>query len=289
VAYDGTAFDGWQIQPERRTVQGELQERIRRLFRAPDLRLSGTSRTDAGVHALDQHVSFVAPPVADLDGDRLRYALNRWLPADVEVLAAREEAPGFNARFANCGKAYTYCLFHGHKVNPLFARFIWPLRQRLDLDAMRRAAGLMEGERDFASFGANPKREIASTVCRLLRVEAIAAADLVCVSVIGNRFLYKMVRSLVGYLVHVGHHRAPPEALAEVLAARDRCAAAQSAPAAGLFLARVFFSGAEMASYRPQVPPFAWPGSSNGAPDPQPLTGRDCGGERNGVPGTDGR
>jgi tRNA pseudouridine38-40 synthase len=258
LAYDGTAFHGSQVQPEQRTVQGQLLQRLTRLFRAPELQISATSRTDAGVHALDQHVSFAVPSPPDLDAESLRRRLNRWLPADIRVTAVCEEAPGFTARHANCGKAYTYCLYQGEKISPLFARFVWPLPQRLDLVAMQRTASLLEGERDFASFGANPHREIESSVCRLHQVQVLPLGDLVCVSVLGNRFLYKMVRGLVGYLVHVGYGKAPPEAVLQVLAATDRAAAAQSAPAAGLFLARVFFSEEERQTYTPLLPPFAW-------------------------------
>lgn len=264
LAYDGTAFHGWQVQPRQRTVQGQVLERLQRLFQAPDLQVSATSRTDAGVHALDQHLSFTVPTPPELaDGERLRRLLNRWLPEDIRVTAAREAPPDFKARYANCGKAYTYSLFHGEKVSPLFARFVWPLRQRLDLTAMQRTAALLVGERDFASFGVNPKREIESTVCHLFRVQVLAQGDLVCISVVGDRFLYKMVRSLVGYLVHVGHGKAPPEAVLRVLAACDRGAAAQSAPATGLFLARVFFDPAEMQTYEPLVPPFGWDGAAS--------------------------
>jgi tRNA pseudouridine38-40 synthase len=258
LAYDGTAFHGWQIQPGQRTVQGQVLQRLQRLFQAPDLQVSATSRTDAGVHALDQHLSFTVPTPADLDGEGLRRLLNRWLPEDIRVTAAVEAPAGFKARHANCGKAYTYSLFQGEKVSPLFARFVWSLNQRLDIAAMRQTAVLLAGERDFASFGVNPRREIESTVCHLFRVQVVAQGDLVCVSVVGDRFLYKMVRGLVGYLVHVGHGKAPPEAVLRVLAACDRGAAAQSAPAAGLFLARVFFDPAEMQAYEPVVPPFGW-------------------------------
>lgn len=261
VAYDGTGFHGWQIQPGQRTVQEELQNRLRRIFRAPELKVTGSSRTDAGVHALDQQVSFAAPTPADLDGDRLRRLLNRWLPADIRVTRASPAAAGFSARYANCGKAYTYCLFQGEKVSPLFARFVWPLPRPLDLVAAAAAAARLEGRHDFASFGVNPKRDLESTVCHLQRVQVIPLGDLVCVSVVGDRFLYKMVRGLVGYLVHIGHGHAAPDEVPRVLAARDRCAAAQSAPAAGLFLARVFFDEEERRIYTPRLPPFAWDGT----------------------------
>ena len=259
VSYDGTDFHGWQIQPCQRTVQGELQQRLRRLFRREDLRIVGCSRTDAGVHALDQRVSFAVVPPAGLDTEGLRRLLNRWLPADIRVNGVWEAAAGFSARFDNCGKAYTYCLHVGEKPHPLYARFVWHVPRPLDLAAMSRGAAKLEGERDFASFAVNARREIDSTVRRIERIEVLRSGELLCISVVGESFLYKMVRSLVGHLVAIGLGRASVGDIEAVLAARDRTAASESAPAAGLFLTRVFFSAEEMRAYRAGGPPFGVP------------------------------
>ena len=257
LTYDGTAFSGWQIQPDVRTVQGELQERLRRLLRCPDLRTVGCSRTDAGVHALDQQVSFEAPTPPDLDADRLRHVLNRWLPADVRVNAVRECAPGFSARHDARGKAYVYVLSRQEKPNPLFARFCWHVPRTLDLEAMGEAAGFLRGEKDFSSFAVNPKREIETHVRHVFRVDVVATGEWICFHVSGASFLYKMVRSMVGWLVHVGKGNAAPEDTQTVLDAKSRTAAADSAPPQGLFLAKVFFTDSERETWKPTLPPFA--------------------------------
>lgn len=258
LAYDGTRFSGWQVQPRLRTVQGELADRLRRLFNDPELRVAGTSRTDGGVHALDQQVSFEADTPADFTPERLHGILNRWLPADMMLTAVREAPLGFNARFAAAGKGYTYVVNPGDRLLPMFSPFVWHYRRELDLAAMREAATHLIGEFDFSSFAANPQREVDSHVRRVHRVEVIPVDGLLCFDVVGESFLYKMVRGIVGWLVHVGRGGAPPGATAAVLAARDRSAAADSAPPQGLFLARVFFQPDEWRDYRPLLPPFRW-------------------------------
>lgn len=258
LAYDGTRFRGWQVQPRLRTVQGVLADCLRRLFGDAELRVAGTSRTDGGVHALDQQASFEADTPADFTPERLRDILNRWLPADMMATSVREAPLGFNVRFAAAGKAYTYVVNPGERLLPMFSPFVWHYRRELDLAAMRAAAAHLVGEHDFSSFAANPKREVESHVRRVHRVEVLPVDGLLCFDVVGESFLYKMVRGMVGWLVHVGRGGAPPESTAAVLAARDRGAAADSAPAQGLFLARVFFAPDEWQGYRPLLPPFRW-------------------------------
>jgi tRNA pseudouridine38-40 synthase len=244
LAYDGSGFRGWQIQPSVRTVQGELAHRLRRLFSDPDLRVAGTSRTDSGVHALDQQASFEADTPAELTAEKLHRILNRWLPRDIIVTRVREVPLGFNARFTSAGKAYTYVLNPGERLLPMFAPFAWHFPRRLDLEAMREAAAHLIGEMDFSSFAANPKREVDSHVRLVHRVEILPVDGLLCFNVVGQSFLYKMVRSMVGWLAHVGRGAAPPEA--------------DSAPAEGLFLAKVFFEPDAWRDYTPILPPFRW-------------------------------
>ncbi|MBP5300006.1 MAG: tRNA pseudouridine synthase A, partial [Victivallales bacterium] len=244
---------------DHRTVQGELLRRLRLMLRAPELRIFGSSRTDAGVHALDQQVSFEVVMPKDLPADEMGYRLQRWLPDDILLKSVRICSTPFNARYDNCGKAYTYCIAPGCRVHPLYRRFFWRAPHELCVDAMREAARHLEGEHDFASFAVNPGKVIESTVRNLRRLEVLAPEDgMIYVNAVGDSFLYKMVRSLVGYLVHVGQGYAKPEEAASVLAGRDRSLAADSAPAQGLFLAKVFFDPDEWRSYQPVIPPFAW-------------------------------
>ena len=259
VSYDGTDYHGWQVQPQHKTIQGEIRKRLRLMLRDPELKIAGCSRTDSGVHALDQHVSFAANVPADMTADYLKYKLNRWLPDDILVLDAVEVEPGFNARFANFGEAYTYCISPGRRVNPLATRYVWMTPHELDVEAMRRAARYLEGRHDFKSFTVNSGQEIEDTVRLLHRLELVEANGLLYVIAVGESFLYKMVRSLTGYLVHVGQGYENPDKTPDVLASLNRCEAADSAPAKGLFLAKVFWQPDEWKTYSPLLPPFCLP------------------------------
>ena len=262
LSYDGAAYSGWQVQPHAPTIHGELEKRLRLLFRAPALRLAATSRTDAGVHALDQHVTFSLPPelevLPELTPEQVRYVLNRWLPAAIRVQAAELREPAFHARHSAIGKAYTYVISNQDQTSPFAARYAWIYPNRvLDTAAMAEAASAFVGEHDFASFAANDKHGAREdTVRRLWKVEVIRDGSWVYLNVLGESFLYKMVRAIAGFLLHVGRGSCPPHAVHEVLAARNRGAAADSAPAQGLFLARVFWQPDEGRRYTPQLPPF---------------------------------
>lgn len=262
IAYDGGAYHGWQVQPQHPTVQSELESRLRVLFRSPELRLAATSRTDAGVHALDQHVSFACPSPRSLTGAAIRRALNRWLPSDIRVMSAESAPLGFHARYDAWGKSYTYVIVTGECCDPFRGPFVWLHSRPLDLGAMRAAADMLVGEHDFASFGVNPKREIETTVRRLVALEIHAEGTTVALHVSGRSFLYKMVRSIVGLLAKIGRGECGAARAEAALRARNRAALqADTAPAQGLFLARVFFSESEWCSYEPGLPPFV-------APDP---------------------
>ena len=257
LAYDGTEYNGWQVQPDHKTVQGELLKRLRLMLQAPELLIQGCSRTDSGVHALDQHASFRFATPPDMTPEWLKYKLNRWLPEDILIKDVSIAPDDFNPRFDNFGKAYTYCISPAQKVNPVASRYVWKTPRPLDIAAMREAASSLVGEHDFASFAANPGREIGSTVRNLHNLDVIEYEGLIFINAVGDSFLYKMVRGLTGYLVHVGYGYATPDDAVRVMNAADRRQAADSAPAKGLFLAKVFWSPDEWKSYSPTLPPFA--------------------------------
>ena len=187
----------------------------------------------------------------------LKHKLNRWLPEDILIKDVSIAPDDFNPRFDNFGKAYTYCISPGQKVNPVAARYVWKTPRPLDIDAMREAASRLVGEHDFASFAANPGREIGSTVRNLHKLDVLESDGLIFINAVGDSFLYKMVRGLTGYLVHVGYGYATPDDAVRVMNAADRKQAADSAPAKGLFLAKVFWTPDEWKSYTPILPPFA--------------------------------
>jgi len=257
VVYDGTRYHGWQIQPEVPTVQGYLQKRLRILFHDEGLTTAGTSRTDAGVHALNQHVSFVPGGERALDPADVHRILNRWLPGDIRVLSVDVRAPPFHARHSARAKAYTYAVHTGGLCSPFDGPYVWTCGGALSVGAMREAAARFVGTQDMAAFAANAGRADEPTVKTLYRVEVIERPPCLFVVVVGDSFLYKMVRSMVGYLVLVAGRR-PGWRITEldaILAGRTRPSEIVTAPAQGLFLAKVFFAAGEWAGYVPALPP----------------------------------
>lgn len=237
LAYDGTGFRGWAKQRDQRTVQGELEAVLQRaLGRAP--RLSVAGRTDAGVHARGQVVSFAIPETTDLE--RLQRAVNAMLAPEVVVMDARPAPEGFDARRSATAREYRYRIDLGLWPDPFTARYVWHRPGSLSLAAMRAAARHLVGEHDFASFCRRPPNG-SSTVRRLERLAVTRRGDRVEVFARANAFAHQMVRSLVGTLVRVGEGRRDPDEMPGVLAARDRSAAGPVAPANGLTLERVVY------------------------------------------------
>jgi len=235
IEYDGAGFNGWQTQPDGRSVQDALERALAEIAGQPMATICA-GRTDAGVHALDQVVHF------DTEAQRPLNAwvrgVNRFLPPAVAVRWARTVPDDFHARFGAIARSYDYWILNDPVRAPLsHARSTWIFRP-LDVSAMRQAAQLLVGTHDFTSFrsaecqAASPVRELRELTVqrrgRWIRLRATA-----------NAFLHHMVRNVAGSLVDVGLGRHPPQWVASVLAARDRAAAAPTLAAAGLYLARV--------------------------------------------------
>ena len=244
VSYNGAPFSGFARQPGQLTVQGELEQALSLVFRRP-VEVVCSGRTDAGVHALGQVVSFdVAND--ELEGRNL-YSLRRSLNAltheDITVREVEERQPGFSARFDAQWREYHYhvCL---DEAPPLFMRdFSWYVHGQLDIDAMREAAVYLVGEHDFKSF-CMAASAVGKPTCRnvheiSLSREMIMGEGILTIKVVGNAFLHSMVRTIVGTLVMVGRGQRKPEWVREVLEARNRTAAGENAPAAGLVFWRV--------------------------------------------------
>ena len=237
LAYDGTGFHGWQIQPDAVTVQGTLIAAARRLFEG-DVRVVGASRTDAGVHAVGQTVALTAE--GDFPAATVQAALNAHLPREIRVMAAVEAPDGFDARRAARGKRYLYLIDNGAVPSPLLLRWAWYVPGRLDLDAMRAALGALRGAHDFSAFCAAPGRE-AEPTCRVRALHVVRRKALVALVISADRFLHHMVRNVVGSAVDVGRGAQASGWLAGVLAGRDRTKAGPTAPAHGLTLVRVLY------------------------------------------------
>jgi tRNA pseudouridine38-40 synthase len=238
LAYDGTDFSGWQRQPDRRTVQQDLEEALARLTGvAPSTNASG--RTDAGVHALGQVVHFYT--AARHAPEVFVKALNALLPRDVRVLAAEEVPQAFHATLDAKAKLYRYVIDNGRIADPFALRTSWHVYPPLDEAAMDRAAGALKGRHDFRSFETNwPNR--TSSVRTITHIAVARAGDSVRIEVEADGFLYNMVRAIAGTLTLVGMGRWPEARVAEALAAEDRVRAGPTAPPQGLFLVRVRYS-----------------------------------------------
>ena len=232
LAYDGTAFAGWQMQSGQRTVQGVLEDALYPID-GERVVVHAAGRTDAGVHAAGQVVSFTLS--SGIDCGALLRAVNVRLPEDVRVMRADEAPAGFNARFSARRKTYRYVLFNGDVVPPPLRHVVLHVPQALDVDAMQAAASVLVGEHDFSAFQASGGDVITSR--REIAVSQVSRErEQVTYEVTGSGFLRHMVRNIVGTLVDIGHGRRPIEDMARVLASRDRGQASATAPARGLTL-----------------------------------------------------
>jgi len=235
IAYDGSKYHGWQIQPGRRTIQGELIEAISELI-GWRVRVCGASRTDAGVSALGQ-VALIQID-SPIPTERLAKAINGRLPPDITVCEAVEVPIGFDVIGAVKRKLYRYTIFAGRVQPVLQISHCWHIPDKLDIAAMDAAAKMLVGTNDFKSFASGADRR-ENTVRTIFRCDVAAENDWVYVDVQGDSFLYNMVRNIVGTLVEVAKGRWKPEKVLEILQARARTAAGPLAPAAGLCLMRI--------------------------------------------------
>jgi tRNA pseudouridine38-40 synthase len=244
LAYDGTDFFGWQVQPERATIQGTLAEAIERVTGERVLP-QGSGRTDAGVHARGQVASFFLH--AAIPAENFQRALSRRLPEAIRVLRVETAAAEFHARHSALAKTYEYRIYRGEICPPWTARFAWALVWPMDLERMADAAKLIIGTHDFTSFAASDPdlttrrgededegRE--GNVRTILESSWTEDGDVLTYRVRGNGFLHHMVRNLVGTFVDVGRGQMAAEEIARILTARSRGEAGATAPARGLFL-----------------------------------------------------
>ena len=236
VEYDGSDFSGFQRQPGARTVQGEIEAVLARLQGGAPTTARGAGRTDAGVHATGQVIDFRLR--WNSDAEALRQALNGLLPDDVAARGLSPAAPGFHPRYDATSRKYVYTIYNGPTRAPRWRRLALHEPRPLDEGAMDQAARLLLGTHDFASFGraTTPSEQ---TVRTLLGAEVRREGAWLRVALEANGFLFRMVRSLVGSLLVIGRGAQPPEWMGELLAARDRGAAAAVVPPQGLCLVAV--------------------------------------------------
>jgi len=236
-AYDGTAFDGWQSQAGGRGVQDVIEARLAQILGKP-VRIHGSGRTDAGVHALGQVFHFDA--AWSHGAEKLVAAFRVGLPATIQVSAVRRTVADFHARFQAAGKRYIYHLSLGD-ADPFARPYCWTVFRPLDLGAMQSAADVLRGRHDFRAFTAlnGPARE--DTVRDLRRFQIVRHGRRVRITMEAEGFLYKMARSLVGGLVAVGEGKLTVPQIRSILESRERTMAIKTAPPHGLFLSKVLY------------------------------------------------
>ena len=237
VAYDGTAYNGWQAQKNGVTVEGVLNQALTDLLREP-IAVIGASRTDAGVHALGNVAVFDTS--ARMPAEKISYALNQRLPEDIVVQDSCEAPPDFHPRRCRSKKTYEYKILNRTFPLPLARHDTYFFYRRLDIGRMRRAAAYLVGEHDFKSF-CSVHTQAETTVRMVYGMDVEKTGDVITIRVTGSGFLYNMVRIFAGTLLQVGTGALSPEDIPGVLAARDRKKAGPTAPAAGLTLTGIDF------------------------------------------------
>ncbi|HSK18996.1 MAG TPA: tRNA pseudouridine(38-40) synthase TruA [Longimicrobiales bacterium] len=245
--YDGGGFAGWQVQREARTVQAELEAALLRLT-GRATRVTGAGRTDAGVHATGQVVGVVVPE--RWTPQELRRALNAVLPRDVWVAEACAAAPGFHARYDAVARGYIYRIGTADSSrSPFVRRWCWPLAQTVPLDRLNDAAARFHGEHSFRAFAkaGQPHRGEYCTVHTAYWREA--SSSTVTFHVVANRFLHHMVRYMVGTMVEVGSGRRPAAHIDALLQNEPDVVTSRPAPAAGLYLTRVYYDTTQIATH----------------------------------------
>lgn len=248
VAYDGTNYHGWQVQPNAKTIEGELN-RILTQLTGEEIQVTGASRTDAGVHALGNVAVF--DTLSRIPAEKFSYALNQRLPEDIVIQSSVQVADDFHPRHCDCRKTYEYDILNRTFPLPAYRNTAYFLYGDLDLDAMRKACQAFLGEHDFASFCA-AGAQVQTTVRTIYSLEVLEQPlagtgrgdipeRLLTIRVRGNGFLYNMVRIIVGTLVEVGRGHIRPEEIEGIIAACDRAKAGPTAPARGLRLVEIAY------------------------------------------------
>ncbi len=247
IEYDGSEFSGWQRQPSRRTVQGELEQVLSKVCGTP-IQINGTSRTDAGVHALGQRASFKLE--SGIPTDKIKLAANNILAGgknlaaqvgDVRILSVEEMDPDFHARFDSKGKMYRYVICNSPEQNIFRRKYCYQVATPLNVEAMAEAAKHIVGTHDFACFQSAGGQERETTVRTVYSLNVFKSNEDIVIEIAGDGFLYNMVRIITGTLVEVGLGKRKPEDLIGIIESTDRKNSGHKAPAEGLYLVEVYY------------------------------------------------
>ena len=237
VAYDGTHYHGWQLQPREITIEGVLNQAISALT-GEEIQVIGASRTDAGVHALGNVAVFDTE--SPIPGDKFVYALNQRLPADIVIQYSTEVSADFHPRHQNCRKTYEYTILNRHVPLPEYRNTAYFYYGFLDIAKMQKAAQAFVGEHDFASF-CSAGAQVQTTVRTIYSLDVVSVGERIQIRVQGNGFLYNMVRIIAGTLLEAGKGRIDVSEITDIIASCDRAKAGPTAPAQGLKLVEICY------------------------------------------------
>ena len=254
ISFDGSVYGGWQIQPNSVCVQEVIQKVLSRLYNGLPIELTGSSRTDAGVHAINFAAAFPAPSRPAIPPQKLKNALNRLLPSDIRIRTIEEKPLTFHARYDALGKAYVYVVNLGDET-PFSNHYSLHPKYKIDVDYLQECAEVLTGTHDFSSFVCS-RNDIDDAVRTIYRIETKLFGEYLCISYIGNGFLYKMIRCLTGALLECASHRMTKSELKSLLEARDRTLGPTTASARGLFLVKVFYGEDEWRTFEVDNVPF---------------------------------
>lgn len=235
ISYDGTNYNGWQKQPDAVTIEGIINQRLSKILRE-NIEIIGASRTDSGVHAMCNIAVFDTN--TDIPAERIAFALNRRLPRDIVIQGSKEVSPNFHPRDSKNIKTYEYQVLNTKLPIPTKRLYYYHVHNDLNIEDMELGASFLVGRHDFKSFCLS-KTQVQSTVRTIYNIDIVKNGDAIKFSVMGDGFLYNMVRCIVGTLLYVGRGVYPPLHVKEILEAKDRQAAGPNAPAHGLMLKNI--------------------------------------------------
>ncbi|MYC39637.1 MAG: tRNA pseudouridine(38-40) synthase TruA [Candidatus Dadabacteria bacterium] len=238
IEYDGTDYHGWQCQANLPTVQKTIEDALRQIT-GENIKITGSGRTDAGVHAMGQVASFLTE--TQLDSETLRKALNSTLPRDISIIKALEVPEGFHAQFSSRNKIYEYRIFNRPHPPALQRNRVWHIPEKLDTGKMKEAASHLEGKHDFSVF-ATADITVKTTVRTVKRVHIKKTREgIILIEIEANGFLKRMVRMITGTLVETGKGKLAPEGFGQILAQGQKTKNVFTAPPQGLFLKKVLY------------------------------------------------
>lgn len=256
IAYDGKNYHGWQQQPDFVSVQQTIQDTMAKLYGVEHLKIYGSSRTDRGVHAHGFAAHVHLPESPYIPFTNMKKAMNNLLPKDICIKNVTEVPEDFHARFGAVGKAYTYVVLLGEQ-SPFLKDYAWILPSFTHFTEAEKSLKVLEGTHDFAAFAAETKK-YESTVRTIYRIDMQRFDNLLCFTFIGNAFMYKMIRSLMGAIAVVGKGKAPTSWMNRTLKSCTRSGIADTCPPQGLYLMKVFYDESSMHAFKLNKAPLFW-------------------------------